>query len=162
VYRLDKLSERLRRELYVEAHPRRPLPGDRPGASGHERRELSSDNNESREIIRPCSNELGSATRMVQRSDVDLAPEASARRSTRSSPINTMVQQRGSTGPDSRPNSHVTRPATNCSTPLDHWDSVPEDQRFLAGDQIDRQPTSVCLKGPSIANWIILLIMVLC
>jgi len=92
-------------------------------------------NNESREIIRMLSTGFGD----VAERDVDLAPEAIREEVDGSSPISTSRSTTGSTGPDSRPNrAPTTRAVDELFDALDHWDSVLEDQRFLAGDQLTR------------------------
>jgi len=89
-------------------------------------------NNESREIIRMLSTGFGD----VAEQDVDLAPEAIREEVDGSSPISTSRSTAGSTGPDSRPNRALRRAVDELFDALDHWDSVLEDQRFLAGDQL--------------------------
>jgi len=91
-------------------------------------------NNESREIIRMLSTGFGD----VAERDVDLAPEAIREEVDGSSPISTSRSTAlGSTGPDSRPNRAPYDEAVDeLFDALDHWDSVLEDQRFLAGDQL--------------------------
>jgi len=89
-------------------------------------------NNESREIIRMLSTGFGD----VAERDVDLAPEAIREEVDGSSPISTSRSTTGSTGPDSRPNRALRRAVDELFDALDHWDSVLEDQRFLAGDQL--------------------------
>jgi len=91
-------------------------------------------NNESREIIRMLSTGFGD----VAERDVDLAPEAIPRGGRRDHHRYLRAdQQRGLPGRIRDQTGALRRGRRRTvRRPRPHWDSVLEDQRFLAGDQL--------------------------
>jgi len=126
LYRSDYL-----RELYVEADPDATCRVTVPVL--WDTKEETIVNNESREIIRMLSTGFGD----VAEQDVDLAPEAIREEVDEIitdiyEPINSGVYRAGfatKQGP-------YDEAVDELFDALDHWDSVLEDQRFLAGDQL--------------------------